>query len=216
MSELEGTLLKSPDVFSYFMLIAFEASGLIRFALLLAFWPVIRLLEACGRENDGLKLTIFLATAGVRFSEIEAVTRAVLPKFYLDDTDMGAWRVFSSCDRRVVVTKMPSIMVEMFAKEHLRADDVVGSELSVNRFGLATGFIKDDFESIGRKVGELFGDEQPCLGLGRPTCGSGPLFLPLCEVRSIDVVLCLVFHFRLLFVYRHATPDEVYMMYHNR
>ncbi|PIN00718.1 Glycerol-3-phosphate 1-O-acyltransferase [Handroanthus impetiginosus] len=170
VSELEGILLKDPNVFSYFMLIAFEASGLIRFALLLLLWPVIRLLEVLGRENDGLKLIIFVATFGVRLSEIEAVARAVLPKFYLDDIDMEAWRVFSSCSRRVVVTKMPRIMVERFVKEHLKADDVIGIELSMNRFGLATGFMKDDFD-----------ERQPSLGLGRPNSGSGPLFLPLCK-----------------------------------
>ncbi|KAK4431141.1 Glycerol-3-phosphate acyltransferase 5 [Sesamum alatum] len=181
VSELEGSLLKDPDVFSYFMLIAFEASGLIRFALLLSLWPLIRLLEVCGRGDDGLRLTVFAATVGVPFSEIEAVARAVLPKFYLDDINMEAWRVFSSYDRRVVVTRMPRIMVEMFGKEHLMADDVVGTQLSVNRFGLATGFIKDGVGSIGKNVAGLFGEQKPSLGLGRPGCGSGSLFMPLCQ-----------------------------------
>ncbi|KAK4436608.1 Glycerol-3-phosphate acyltransferase 5 [Sesamum alatum] len=181
VSELEGTLLKDHDPFSYFMLIAFEASGLIRFALLLALWPVIRLLEAFGRGDDGLKLMIFVATAGVPFSEIEAVARAVLPKFFLDDINMDAWSVFSSYPKRVVITKMPKIMVERFVKEHLRADDVVGSELSISRFGFATGFLKDGFASIPKSVAELFGDEQPCLGLGRPDSGCSSLFLPLCK-----------------------------------
>ncbi|KAL2227498.1 glycerol-3-phosphate acyltransferase 5-like [Sesamum indicum] len=181
VSELEGTLLKDPHVFSYFMLIAFEASGLVRFAFLLALWPLIRLLEVCGRGDDGLRLTVFAATVGVPVSEIEAVARAVLPKFYLDDINMRAWRVFSSYDRRVVVTRMPRIMVERFGKEHLMAGDVVGTELSVNRFGLATGFIKSGIGSIGKKVTELFGDEKPRLGLGRPKCGFSSLFMPLCQ-----------------------------------
>ncbi|KAL2541602.1 Glycerol-3-phosphate acyltransferase 5 [Abeliophyllum distichum] len=94
---------------------------------------------------------------------------------------MEAWRIFSSYDKRVVVTKTPRIIVERFVKEHLRADDVIGSELSENRFGLATGFIQDDFDSITRRIGALFGDEQPNLGLGRPQFGSGPLFLSLCK-----------------------------------
>lgn len=176
MAELEGTLLKDPDVFSYFMLIAFEASGLIRFGLLLALWPVIRLLEAVGRGDHGLKVTIFVATAGVRVSEIEAVGRAVLPKFFLDDVDVDAWRAFRSGRRRVVVTKMPRVMVERFVKEHLGADEVVGSELClVNGCGFASGFVRD---------GELFGGEvQPCLGLGRPGSSCASLFLPLCKVR---------------------------------
>ncbi|KAL3521122.1 hypothetical protein ACH5RR_019271 [Cinchona calisaya] len=180
VSELEGTLLKNLDPFSYFMLVAFEASSIFRFAFLLIFWPVIRLLAICGQRDVGLKLMIFVATVGVPVSEIEAVARAVLPKFYLDDIDMDAWKVFSSYDKRVVVTKTPRIMVERFVKEHLRADDVIGSELLVNRFGWATGFIKDDFDLISDRVAELFGDEQPSLGLGRPEC-SGSLFLHLCK-----------------------------------
>lgn len=182
VAELEGALLKDRDVFSYFMLIAFEASGLIRFAFLLALWPVIRLLEAVGREDYGLRVTIFAATAGVRWSEIEAVARAVLPKFYLDDVDMEAWRVFSACEKRVVVTKMPRVMVERFVKENLRADEVVGVELCTNRFGYATGFVEGDLGSIGKRVASLFGDHKPSLGLGRPNSCCGSSFLQLCKV----------------------------------
>lgn len=101
VSELEGTLLKDPDSFSYFMLVAFEASGLIRFALLLSLWPAIQLLEAFGMRDTGLKLAVFVATAGLRISEIESVARAVLPKFYMDDVDMEAWRSFSSFEKRL-------------------------------------------------------------------------------------------------------------------
>lgn len=184
IADLEGTLLNDSNAFSYFMLIAFEASGLVRFALLLMLWPVIRLLEVFGKVDAGLRLTIFVATAGVPMSEIEAVSRAVLPKFYFDDIDMEAWRIFSLYNKRIVVTKMPRIMIERFVKEHLRADDVIGSELSENRFGLATGFIQDDFDSIARSIGALFGDEQPRLGLGRSQSGSGPLFLSTCKVGT--------------------------------
>ncbi|KAL3523844.1 hypothetical protein ACH5RR_016678 [Cinchona calisaya] len=183
LSELEGTLVKNPDPFSYFMLVAFEASSIFRFALLLLLWPVIRLLESFGQRDAGLKLMIFVATAGVPISEIEAVARAVLPKFYFDDIDMDAWKVFSSYGKRIVVTKTPRIMVERFVKEHLRADDVIGSELLVNRFGWATGFIKDDFDSISNRIAELLGDEQPSLGLGKKQY-SGSLFLHLCKEQS--------------------------------
>lgn len=188
VSELEGTLLKDPDPFSYFMLVAFEASGLFRFALLLVMWPVIKSLEMIGREEAGLKLMIFVAVAGVRESEIKSVARAVLPKFCVEDVDMEAWKVFSSCDQRVVVTKMPRIMVERFVKEHLRADEVVGCELVVNRFGLATGFVKGEIGSshFCDRVGKLVAEKltQPTLGLGRPTSSSSS-FLSLCKVRSL-------------------------------
>ncbi|KAK9282818.1 hypothetical protein L1049_011041 [Liquidambar formosana] len=164
------------------MLVAFEASGLIRFALLLILWPIIRLLDVLGMEDAALKLTIFVAVAGVRKSEIESVSRAVLPKFYMDDIDMEAWRVFSSYDKRIVVTKTLSVMVERFVKEHLRADEVIGSELVVNRFGFATGFVKNEIGSVGDRVAMLFRDEQPSLGVGRPTSSSS--FFSLCKEQS--------------------------------
>lgn len=182
VSEFEGTLLKDPDPFSYFMLVAFEASGLIRFASLLILWPVIRLLDVLGMGDIGLKLMIFVATAGVRELEIESMARAVLPKFYMDDIDVEAWRVFSLYDKRVVVTKTPRIMVERFVKEHLRADEVVGSELLVNRFGFATGFVKEDFAFIFTRVAKMFVDEKPTLGLGRTSSGSS--LLSLCKVSN--------------------------------
>ncbi|CAI0412043.1 unnamed protein product [Linum tenue] len=186
VAELEGTLLHDPDPFSYFMLVAFEASGLLRFLALLLLWPLIKLLEAVGMRDLGLKLMIFVATVGVRVSEIESVARAVLPKFYMDDVDMGAWRVFSSREKRVVVTKMPKLMVERFVKDHLSAHEVIGTELVVNRFGYATGLVKDGADLdvfILSQVDKLFGhddDELPGLGLGRRT-GSGSSFLSLCK-----------------------------------
>ncbi|XP_023734705.1 glycerol-3-phosphate acyltransferase 5 [Lactuca sativa] len=181
VSSLEGTLLKNNDPFSYFMLVAYEASGLIRFTFLLLLWPVIRLLDVCGKGDVGVKLAIFIATAGVPISEIESVARAVLPKFYLDDLDLDAWRVFNSGERRVVVTKMPRVMVEHFVREHLRADDVVGSELRVTGFRLATGLVQvGDFgASIADRIAAMFEDKQPSLGLGR--CHYDSSFLSLCK-----------------------------------
>lgn len=179
VSELEGSLLSDPDPFSYFMLVAFEASGLVRFALLLLLWPVIRLLNALGKEDAGLKVMTFVATAAVPESEIRSVARAVLPKFYMDDLNMNAWRVLSSHGKRVVVTKTPRVMVERFAKEHLQADEVIGSELIVNRFGYATGFIKSDNKCVADRVKKFFDGEQPALGLGRPS--SSHSVLSLCK-----------------------------------
>lgn len=184
ITELEGTLLKSSDVFSYFMLMAFEASGLIRFALLLFSWPIIRLLEAAGMAELGLRVATLVAVFGVRKTEIESVSRAVLPKFLMDDLDMNVWRVASGFKKRVVVTKMPRVMVERFAKEHLLADKVVGCELEFNRFGFATGLVEGGFGSVVEEINELFdlsnGGRRPSMGLGRPSSCSS--FLDLCEV----------------------------------
>lgn len=186
VSELEGTLLKIPDPFAYFMLVAFEASGLIRFVILLFLWPTIALLDVLGYRNVSLKLMIFVATAGLHESEIESVARAVLPKFYMDDVSMDAWRAFGSCDKRVIVTRMPRVMVERFAKDHLRADGLIGTEIIVNRFGYATGLIQetDVDRSVYNSVANLFVDQRPQLGLGRPLISGSPTFLSLCEVRT--------------------------------
>ncbi|GJV69521.1 hypothetical protein Tco_1485030 [Tanacetum coccineum] len=180
VSELEGTLLKNNDPFAYFMLVAFEASGLIRFALLLLFWPVIKLLDTCGGRVKGVKRWHFVSTVGVPISEIESVARAVLPKFYFDDIDLDAWRVFNSGGKRVVVTKMPRVMVERFVKEHLRADYVIGSELMVSWFGLASGLV--EVSSIHDRVAAIFEDRQPSLLLR--SCHSSSSFLSLCKLPA--------------------------------
>lgn len=167
--ELEGTLLNDKDAFSYFMLVSFEASGLVRFALLLTLWPMIRFLDMIGMKDASLKLMIFVAVAGVPKSELESVARAVLPKFYMDDLDMDTWRVFSNYDKRVVVTKTPKIMVERFVKEHLRAGEVIGTELSFNRFGFATGFVLGHSNNtISERVANFFDNEAPTLVMVRP------------------------------------------------
>ncbi|KAH0881061.1 hypothetical protein HID58_068455 [Brassica napus] len=114
VSEFEGTLLNRDDPFSYFMLLSFDASGVIRFALLLFLWPVTALLNVFSYKNAALKLMIFVATAGLRESEIELVARDVLPKFYMDDLSMDTW------------TRMPRLMVERFAKQYLIAEEVIG------------------------------------------------------------------------------------------
>ncbi|KAL0539351.1 hypothetical protein IC582_023562 [Cucumis melo] len=183
IAELEGTLLMSSDVFSYFMLMAFEASGLIRFALLLFSWPLIRLLEAAGMEEFGLRLATFVAVFGVRKAEIESVSRAVLPKFFMDDLDMNVWKVTSGFKKRVVVTKLPRVMVERFVKEHILADEVIGCELGFNRFGFATGLVEGGFGSVVDEIYEVFdlgnGGRRPSMGLGRPSSCSS--ILDLCE-----------------------------------
>lgn len=185
VSEFEGTILKNADSFSYFMLVAFEASGLIRFAILLFLWPVITLLDVLNFRNAALKLMIFVATVGLREPEIESVARAVLPKFYMDDVSMDTWRVFSSYKKKVVVTRMPRVMVERFAKEHLRADEVIGTDLIVNRFGFVTGLIRetDVDQSVLNRVANLFADQRPQLGLGRPAVTTSTTFFSLCEVN---------------------------------
>ncbi|TVU19665.1 hypothetical protein EJB05_35828 [Eragrostis curvula] len=185
VAELEGSLLRSADTFPYFMLVAFEASGVPRFAALLALWPLLRLLELLGRGDLSLRLAAFVATAGVPRSEIEAVSRAVLPKFMADDVDAAAWEAFAGCEgTRVVVTRMPRVMAERFAKEHLGAHEVVGCELEYSRLKRSTGVVSGgDGDAVADRVRALFADsDRPDLGIGR-SAGSevARAFLPLCR-----------------------------------
>ncbi|CAM0955212.1 unnamed protein product [Alopecurus aequalis] len=185
VAELEGTLLRDPCTFPYYMLVAFEASGLTRFAALLLLWPALRLLDLLlpGRHL-AVRCAAFVATAGVPRAELEAVARAVLPKFMADDVDPAAWAAFGACQgRRVVVTRaMPRVMVEWFAREHLGAHDVVGSEVEYSRLRRCTGLVRGGGdEAIAERVRALFSDgKQPDLGLGRADMGRSS-FLPFCK-----------------------------------
>jgi glycerol-3-phosphate acyltransferase len=78
-------------------------------------------------------------------------------------------------------------MAERFVKEHLRADEVIGSELVISRFGFATGFVKGNIVDsyISSRVAKLFIDEKPCLGQGRVTSS----FLSLCKVSISNLKL---------------------------
>jgi glycerol-3-phosphate acyltransferase len=187
VAELEGGLLRCADTFPYFMLVAFEASGLPRFAALLALWPLLRLLELAGRGGLALRAAALVATAGVPRAEVEAVSRAVLPKFMADDVDPDAWAAFGSCEgRRVVVaTRLPRVMVERFAKEHLGAHEVVGCDLEYSRLRRCTGLLRGcgGEEAVASRVSAMFaGGDQPDLGIGRSEMARS--FLPFCKVRN--------------------------------
>jgi len=185
VAELEGGLLRGADTFPYFMLVAFEASGLPRFAALLALWPLLRLLELAGRGGLALRAAALVATAGVPRAEVEAVSRAVLPKFMADDVDPRAWAAFGACEgRRVVVaTRLPRVMVERFAREHLGAHEVVGCDLEYSRLRRCTGLLRGGGgEAVAGRVRALFaGGDRPDLGIGRSEMARS--FLPLCKVR---------------------------------
>lgn len=188
VAELEGALLRDAATFPYFMLVAFEASGLPRFAALLALWPLLWALErALGRGDLALRAAAFVATAGVPRAEVEAVARAVLPKFMADDVDPAAWAAFGSCGgRRVVVTRMPRVMVERFAREHLGAHEVVGCDLEYSRLRRSTGFVRGGGggeRAVAERVRALFADgDRPDVGIARSESATRS-FLPFCKKK---------------------------------
>ncbi|KAL2630466.1 hypothetical protein R1flu_015152 [Riccia fluitans] len=169
-SDLDGTLLLSRSSFPYFMLVAFEAGSPFRAILLLLLSPLAWFIYNLVSEELGIKLLIFISTAGIKLSVLESVSRGVLPKFYLEDMHPQSYKIFTSCTRRIVVTANPRVMVEPFLKDYLGVEAVLGTELQVTSGGYCTGLVcypgvlvADNKE---RAVKKYFGGDFPDVGLG--------------------------------------------------
>lgn len=138
MFSVEGALLKSSSLFPYFMLVAFEAGGLIRAFLLFVLYPLICLVG----EEMGLKIMVMVCFCGIKKKSFR-VGRSVLPKFLLEDVGMEMFEVVKKGGKRVIgVSKMPGVMVESFLKDYLEIDLVVGRELKVIN-GYFVGIMED-------------------------------------------------------------------------
>ncbi|KAJ8643465.1 hypothetical protein MRB53_005213 [Persea americana] len=198
VADMDGTLLRGRSSFHYFALVAYEVGGVFRLFFLLLALPVIGLLYYFVSESAGIQVLIFAAMAGMKVSDIESVARAVLPKFYSMDLHPQSWHVFSSCGRRCVLTANPRIMVEVFLKDYLGADMVVGTEIATYR-GRATGFVNQPGVLVGSKkaaaLRRAFGDERPEIGLGdRETdfpfmtlCKESYMVLPEPKVEAVSL-----------------------------
>ncbi|XP_073059839.1 glycerol-3-phosphate acyltransferase RAM2-like [Primulina eburnea] len=169
VTDMDGTLLVGRSSFPYFALVAFEVGGILRLFFLLLSSPIAGILYYFISESAGIRVLIFATFVGMKESDIESVSRAVLPKFYSDDIHPETWRVFSLCGRKCVLTANPRIMVEAFLKEYLGADMVIGTEISSFK-GRATGFVSDVGVLVGKNKAEAlqkeFGDKLPDIGLG--------------------------------------------------
>ncbi|KAK6937251.1 Phospholipid/glycerol acyltransferase [Dillenia turbinata] len=123
---VEGALLKSSSLFPYFMLVAFEAGGLLRAFVLLMLYPLICLLS----YEKGLRTMVMVCFFGIK-KESFRVGTAVLPKFFLEDVGLEGFEVLRSCERKVGVTELPQVMVESFLRDYLQVEFVVGRQLKV-------------------------------------------------------------------------------------
>ncbi|KAG0503439.1 hypothetical protein HPP92_003511 [Vanilla planifolia] len=167
--DFNGTLLANRSFFPFFMLVAFEAGGPLRSLLLLLCYPLVLLLG--GRRGLGMRIMAFISFCGLRERDVELVARGVLPKFFLENLDARAYEVWAAAGgRRVVVTGVPRVMVEWFAKEYLGAREVVGAEMRVVCVGserFFTGIVAGGLGAAAklRAIRDLFGESKPDVGL---------------------------------------------------
>ncbi|XP_071698515.1 probable glycerol-3-phosphate acyltransferase 8 [Rutidosis leptorrhynchoides] len=170
-ADLDGTLLKSSSAFPYYMLVAIEAGSLLRGLLLLLSFPIIAIAYIFISEAFAIQMLIFISFSGLKVKDIELASRAVLPRFYAADVRSDSFDVFDKCERKVVVTANPTVMVDAFVKDYLGAEKVLGTEIEVNeKTKRATGFVKEPGVLVGKwkKIAILkaFGDDLPDIGLG--------------------------------------------------
>ncbi|KAM3352125.1 hypothetical protein ACQJBY_023790 [Aegilops geniculata] len=147
--DVDGDLLRpSPSgLFPYFMLVALEAGGLLRGAVLLLLYP---LLCCVGIGGDlALRVMAMAAFCGLQESRFHA-GRAVLPKWFMEDVAVEAFEAMRGAKRRVCVTNMPRVMVEGFLREYLGADVVVGMRMKV-LCGFYTGIMEEEDVALEKK-----------------------------------------------------------------
>ncbi|KAF3975133.1 hypothetical protein CMV_001596 [Castanea mollissima] len=174
--DIQGALLRSQSFFPYFMLVAFEGGSIVRAFLLLLSCPILWVLD----YELKLRVMIFISFCGLKLKDMENVSRAVLPKFYLENLNLHAYEVLASTGSKAVFTSVPRVMVEGFLKEYLGVANVIGSEL--HTYGhYYTGLLSESGLVVKhRALKEFFGDTKPDVGLGSLSLHDH-LFISLCK-----------------------------------
>ncbi|XP_071734708.1 glycerol-3-phosphate acyltransferase 1-like [Rutidosis leptorrhynchoides] len=180
--DIQNTLLlNSKSFFPYFMLVAFEGGSIIRAFILLLSYPLLLVLD----HELGLRMMIFISFCGLKLKTMKNVSRAVLPKFYLENLNLQVHELLASARNNgikvLIFTRVPRVMVEGFCKEYLSVANVMGTELH-NVGGYFSGFVKSEGVLVKHKVvKEWFGnDKKPDIGVG--SCGfHDQLFISQCK-----------------------------------
>ncbi|KAI3457066.1 hypothetical protein Pfo_013729 [Paulownia fortunei] len=174
--DIHGCLLRSPSFFPYFMLVAFEGGSIFRALLLLLSCPFLWILD----YELKMRVMIFITFCGLRLKDMDSVSRAVLPKFYLENLNLHAYEALDSAGSKVVFTSVPRVMVEGFLKEYLSVNSVIGTELhTVGQF--FTGLISTSGLLVKHKaLKEFFGEKRPDIGIGSSTLHDH-LLISLCK-----------------------------------
>lgn len=123
---VEGALLKSNSLFPYFMVVAFEAGGVIRSLFLFILYPFISLMS----YEMGLKTMVMLSFFGVKKDSFRA-GKSVLPKYFLEDVGLEMFEVLKRGGKRVGVSDLPQVMIDGFLKDYLEIEVVIGRDLKM-------------------------------------------------------------------------------------
>lgn len=137
---IENGLLKSSNVFPYFMLVAFEAGSILRALLLLLVYPIMSLVKC---EEMRLKMMVMVCFCGIKKNGFR-IGASVLPKYLLENVGMEGFEVMkkTKVDKKIGVSDMPQVMIECFLRDYMGFDGVVGRELKVFN-GYFTGVMED-------------------------------------------------------------------------
>ncbi|KAL1531273.1 amino-acid N-acetyltransferase [Salvia divinorum] len=135
--DVEKALLKSPSLFPYFMLVAFEAGSPIRSLILLLLYPLIRV---CA-QDFALKAMVMICFLGLKTDRFKE-GKAVLPKFFLEDVGKESFRAIRRAKTTVAVSSLPQVVVESFLIDYLDVDFVVGRDLKLFH-GYFLGFMEE-------------------------------------------------------------------------
>ncbi|OMP11935.1 Phospholipid/glycerol acyltransferase [Corchorus capsularis] len=150
---VEEALLKSSSLFPYFMLVAFEAGGLLRAFVLFALYPLICLVS----EEMGLEIIVLVCFFGIKQKSFR-VGSAVLPKFFLEDVGLETFEMLKKGGKKVGVSNIPQVMIESFLKDYLEIDSVVGRELKV--FGGYFLGVMEEKKTSKAALEEIIGSSQ--------------------------------------------------------
>ncbi|CAE5956719.1 unnamed protein product [Arabidopsis arenosa] len=188
--DVDGVLLRQHSskhfhsFFPYFMLVAFEGGSIIRAILLLLSCSFLWALQ----QETKLKVLSFITFSGLRVKEMDNVSRSVLPKFFLENLNLQVYDIWARTEySKVVFTSLPQVLVERFLREHLNADDVIGTklqEIEVTGRKFYTGLASGPGFVVKHKSAEdyfLDNKKKPALGIG---CSSSPqdhIFISICK-----------------------------------